>query len=116
MAVAGKNSGDPRNVEAALNYCGADGGRDRRIMTIRDARGRADLSLDREGFILAERPTAVVDFYNADEVREVYYPEVAKLLTEITGAVRAQVFEHDVRCDALAQHDKKVRTPVRSDP
>ena len=82
-------------------------------MTIRDARGRADLSLDCEGFVLAERPTAVRDFYNADEVREVYYPEVAKLLTEITGAVRAQVFEHDVRCDALAQHDKKVRTPVR---
>jgi hypothetical protein len=104
---------DRRDVEAALNYCGADGGRDRRIMMIRDARARADLSLDREGFMLAERPTAVSDFYNADEVREVYYPEVAKLLTDITGAVRAQVFEHDVRCDALAKHDKKVRTPVR---
>ena len=34
-------------------------------MTIRDARAQADLSLDREGFVLAERPTAVRDFYNA---------------------------------------------------
>jgi hypothetical protein len=114
MASARTTSGEnQQDVEAALNYCGADGGRDRRITTIRDARAITNLSLDREGFVLAERASAVRDFYNAEEVHEVYYPEVAKLLMDVTGAVRAQVFEHDVRCDALAKRDKKVRTPVR---
>jgi hypothetical protein len=99
-----------REVEAALNY---GGGNDRRLITIHDARAQADLSLDREGFVLTERPSAVRDFYDRAEVERVYYPEVAKLLMEITGARRAQVFEHDVRNDARARHDHTVRTPVR---
>jgi hypothetical protein len=106
------HSADRRDVEAVLNYSGA-GGLDRRTVPIRDARVMTDLSLDREGFVLAERATAVRDFYDAEEVRAVYYPEVAKLLTDLTGARRAQVFEHDVRCDSRARHDKSVRTPVR---
>jgi hypothetical protein len=107
---------DRRDVKAALNYISAisaDRDCDRRVVTIRDARVKANLSLDCEGFILAERPSAVRDFYDAEEVRRVYYPEVAILLTDITGARRAQVFEHDVRNDARALHDKAVRTPVR---
>jgi hypothetical protein len=103
---------DRRDVQAVLNYSGADG-LDRRTMPIRDARATMNLSLDREGFVLAERPTAMNDFYDAEEVRAVYYPEVAKLLTDLTGAHRAQVFEHDVRCEARASHDKSVRRPVR---
>ena len=89
------------------------GGKDRRVITIHDARVRADLSLDREGFTLAQRPSAVRDFYDREEVLRVYYPEVAKLLTDLTGARRAQVFEHNVRNDARARHDQAVRTPVR---
>jgi hypothetical protein len=113
----GKNSQEDystrrRDVEAVLNYSG-EAGLDRRTVSIRDARAMTDLSLDREGFVLAERPTAVRDFYDAKEVRAVYYPEVAKLLTDLTGAHRAQVFEHDVRCEARARHDKSVRAPVR---
>ncbi|HUN57005.1 MAG TPA: CmcJ/NvfI family oxidoreductase [Candidatus Binataceae bacterium] len=106
------SSGNRRDVEAFMNYS-AVAGLDRRTVPIRDARGLTDLSLDREGFVLAERPTAVRDFYDAGEVRAVYYPEVAKLLTDLTGVTRAQVFEHDVRCDTRARHDKSVRTPVR---
>jgi len=117
MNTAGENSREDYpaaqcNVEAILNYSGAFG-LDRRTMLIHDARPMTGLSLDREGFLLAERPSAVRDFYDAEEVRAVYYPEVAKLLTDLTGARRAQVFEHDVRCDARARHDKAVRMPVR---
>jgi hypothetical protein len=113
MATTGENSRvDQHDVEAVLNYSGA-GGPDRRTVPIRDARVLTDLSLDREGFLLAQRPTAVRDFYDAEEVRAVYYPEVAQLLTDLTGAPRAQVFEHDVRCDTRARHDQSVRKPVR---
>jgi len=112
MATTGENSrADRRDVEAVLNYSG--GGLDRRTVLIRDARVLPDLSLDREGFLLAERPTAVRDFYDPAEVRAVYYPEVAQLLTDLTGAQRAQVFEHDVRCESRARHDQSVRKPVR---
>jgi hypothetical protein len=113
VAAMGQRPGDDRrDVEAPLNYF-SDGGSDRRVVTIHDARVKANLSLDREGFILAERPSAVRDFYDPEEVRRVYYPEVAKLLIDMTGAWRAQVFEHDVRNDARARHDKAVRAPVR---
>jgi hypothetical protein len=112
MDTTGENSrADRRDVEAVLNYSG--GGLDRRTVPIRDARVSTDLSLDREGFLLAERATAVRDFYDPDEVRAVYYPEVAQLLIDLTGAQRAQVFEHDVRCESHARHDQSVRKPVR---
>lgn len=110
--MTGENSRAACDVQAVLNYSGIDG-LDRRTVPIRDARVLTDLSLDREGFVLAEQPTAMRDFYDADEVRAVYYPEVAQLLMDLTGAKRAQVFEHDVRCETRARHDKSVRKPVR---
>ena len=36
-----------------------------------------ELSLDRQGFAVTRQNTAVGNFYDADEVRRVYYPEVA---------------------------------------
>ena len=50
-------------------------------VAMRDGRQVArDLSLDREGFELVRHETAVTDFYDDDEVRRVYYPELEKLL------------------------------------
>src|SRR5215469_16083592 len=40
------------------------------------------LSLDKQGFILRRHDTTVVDFYDDDEVRRVYYPEVERLVRE----------------------------------
>src|SRR5271157_5827071 len=90
----GKPGYNRRDVEAALNYRDVDGGLDQRLVTIHDARALTGVALDCEGFVIADRPTAVRNFYDASEVRAVYYPEVAKLLTDLTGALRAQVFEH----------------------
>src|SRR5439155_6996265 len=42
------------------------------------------LSLDTNGFVLTEHETAVKDFYDSDEVRSVYYPEVEHLLKRAT--------------------------------
>jgi hypothetical protein len=95
--------------EVPLNY--ADGHRPHPV-PIRDARaivGR--LSLDREGFELRPHQTAVSNFYDAAEVRAIYYPEVERLLTAATGATRAVAFEHDVRC-APRRGVGDVRGPV----
>src|SRR5882757_3208448 len=43
------------------------------------------LSLDINGFVLTPHETAVKDFYDPDEVRAVYYPEVERLLKRMTG-------------------------------
>jgi hypothetical protein len=65
---------------------------------IEDARGReSDFTLDRNGFALVKAPTAVADFYNAEEIKRVYYPEVERLLRDTLGASRVFVFDHNVR-------------------
>jgi hypothetical protein len=71
---------------------------DPRQVTIEDARGRESaFSLDRNGFALAQAPTQVDDFYNPDEIKSVYYPEVERLLRDALGASRVVVFDHNVR-------------------
>jgi hypothetical protein len=65
---------------------------------IEDARGReAEFTLDCNGFALIKAPTVVRDFYSADEVKQVYYPEVERLLRDTLGASRVVVFDHNVR-------------------
>jgi len=89
---------------------------DPRTVTVRDARPVADhLSLDRQGFILTHHATWVKNFYDQQEVHEVYYPEIEKLLKEKTGAARVLVFDHQVRCLPKAQAGvDHAREPVRA--
>jgi hypothetical protein len=71
---------------------------DPRQVTIEDARGRESaFSLDRNGFALVKAPTQVHDFYNPDDIKSVYYPEVERLLRDALGASRVVVFDHNVR-------------------
>ena len=49
---------------------------------------RDQVSLDREGFVLANQPTAVTDFFDREQVRDVYMPELEQLLTRLTGAAK----------------------------
>ena len=65
---------------------------------IEDARGReSEFTLDRNGFALVRAPTAVADFYDPEEIRRVYYPEIERLLRVTLGASRVFVFDHNVR-------------------
>ena len=58
--------------------------------------------------------TAVSDFYDDDEVRTVYYPEVEHILKQATGASRVVVFYHTRRADGGGSPDSKAeRAPVR---
>lgn len=75
---------------------------------IHDARAVLDeLALDKQGFELTQHATAVKDFYDLEEVRTVYYPEVERLLTEATGAVKVVIFDHQVRNLELARRGEK---------
>jgi hypothetical protein len=69
------------------------------------------LSLDTNGFVLTEHETAVKDFYDLDEVKSVYYPEVERLLKRVTGAERVVVFDHIVRNPVLAERGEKGARP-----
>jgi hypothetical protein len=70
-------------------------------------------SLDTNGFVLTEHETAVKDFYDPDEVKSVYYPEVERLIKRVTGAERVVVFDHIVRNPVLAERGEKgARSPA----
>ncbi len=69
------------------------------------------LSLDTNGFVLTEHNTAVKDFYDADEVKSVYYPEVERLIKRVTGAERVLIFDHIVRNAVLAERGEKGARP-----
>jgi hypothetical protein len=79
------------------------------IRNAREAIGKP--SLDTQGFILRDHVSVVRDFYNDDEVRERYYPEIERLVCEETGAARAFMFDHTIR--SVAWRDRGVREPVR---
>ncbi|MDH2384362.1 CmcJ/NvfI family oxidoreductase [Bradyrhizobium sp. CER78] len=107
----------PRNLTAKLHYLKRGGEKptfyriepppgvpqwngidDEREVTIEDARGReSEFSLDRNGFSLVNAPTAVANFYDSEEIKRVYYPEVEQLLRDAVGASRVYIFDHNVR-------------------
>ncbi len=84
-------------------------------VTIRNARPiLSQLSLDRQGFELTHQDSKVTSFYDDKEVREVYYPEVERLLKETTGAAKVVIFDHVVRCAPKARRGENgVREPAR---
>jgi hypothetical protein len=66
-----------------------------RRLAIRDARPVASrISLDAQGFGVIAQPSAVGDFYDDDEIRDVYYPEAEALIKQATGADRVFIFDH----------------------
>ena len=86
-----------------------------RTVTIANARALGELSLDREGFLLVRHQSAPVNFYDAEEVRRVHYPELARMLRDVTDASKVVIFAHDVRsADKSKQDGDRVREPVSS--
>ena len=85
-------------------------------IAIADGRPVVDrLSLEAEGFELSVHDTAVSDFYDDEQVRTVYYPEVEQLLKTATGASRVVVFDHTLRIEDDAHRDARaVRGPVHT--
>ena len=76
---------------------------------------RDRLSLDEQGFIFIEHKTRVMDFFDADQLRSIYYPEVEQLIKKVSGASRVVIFDHTLRSgDEEEREAKLVREPVLS--
>src|SRR5260370_42492226 len=74
----------------------------------------SELSLDLQGFAVTRQDSAVANFYDADEVRKVYYPEVERMVREFTGAVKVHVFDHNVRSRPMAKlRENGAQEPVK---
>src|SRR6185312_14161530 len=79
---------------------------------IRDARPHmAGFDLEKNGFVVLNRPTALTDFSDPAKIRQVYYPEIEALVKELTGAFKVLIFGDIVRSDAKGTPDS--RLPAR---
>src|SRR5215468_9566703 len=124
----------PDTIEATLNYLldtgempvtyvGVPGGVDTRSsstldarrVTIRNGRPHADrFTLDRDGFRFARHDTKVTNFFDEDEIRRVYYPEMEALVKAESGASRVVIFDHTLRtADDEQRSARKIREVVR---
>jgi hypothetical protein len=88
---------------------------DPRRVTIRNARLRKEpFVLDRDGFRFVRHDTKVADFYDEDQIRKVYYPEMEALVKAESGASRVVVFDHTLRtADQEQREARKIREVVR---
>jgi hypothetical protein len=92
------------------------GVQERRAVEIRNGRPFAgEFSLDVHGFEFRAHHTAMRDFFDADELRRVHYPEVEALVRQVSGAARVVVFDHTLRSgDESEREARLVREPVLS--
>jgi hypothetical protein len=124
----------PDTIEATVQYIIDDGAK---VFTIvatpgsRDTRSGAtpdprrvvihngrphvkEFALERDGFRFIRHDTKMADFYDEDEIRRVYYPEMEALIKAESGAARVHVFDHTLRtADDETREAKKIREVVR---
>ena len=124
----------PDQIEATLNYIVDDGSKvftivaspggsdtrsggkpDAHRVTIHNGRPHAtDFVLERHGFRFVRHDTKVKEFYDEDEIRRVYYPEMEALIKAESGAKRVVVFDHTLRtADDELRESKQIREVVR---
>ena len=83
-------------------------------VTIHNARLDGERQLDRDGFRFVRHDTKVADFFDEDEIRRVYYPEMEALVKAQSGASRVVVFDHTLRtADQEQREARKIREVVR---
>jgi hypothetical protein len=125
----------PETIEAELNYfvdtgptpvtlVGPAGGSDTRTggghselrrVVLHNGRAHAErFALERDGFRFVHHETKVTDFYDEDEIRRVYYPEMEALVKAESGASRVVVFDHTLRTpDHELREKARIREVVR---
>jgi hypothetical protein len=135
MAVLADLETERQTLDVTLNYfvdtgvrpvslVAAPGESDKRVggggsephrVTLRNGRlsiGEFDIEIN--GFRFVRHATRVADFYDEDEIRRVYYPEMEDLVKAETGAKRVVVFDHTLRTDdSDLRETAKIREVVR---
>src|SRR5262249_25126313 len=125
----------PDQIEATLNYIVDDGSKvftivaspggsdtrsggnpDPHRVAIHNGRPHArDFVLERHGFRFVRHDTRVKEFYDEDEIRRVYYPEMEALIKAESGAKRVVVFDHTLRtADHEFRQPKGIREAFRT--
>src|SRR3989442_3025566 len=90
------------------------GSEERHRVEIRNARNEK-VALEKNGFQLVEHETAVRDFFDPEQLKSVYYPQVEHLVKELSGAKRVVGVEHTFRSGDEAEREAKlVREAVPS--
>src|SRR6266850_5282766 len=84
------------------------GAEERHRVEIRDGRAESALALDRNGFQLVEHRTAVKNFFDPEELKAVYYPEVEQLVRAVAGARRVVIFDHTLRSGDEAEREARL--------
>jgi hypothetical protein len=124
----------PDTIEATLNYIVDDGSKvftivagpggsdtrsggtpDPRRVKIHNGRPHTkQFDLETSGFRFVSHDTKVNDFYDEDEIKRVYYPEMVELIRAESGAKRVVVFDHTLRtADDELRESKQIREVVR---
>ncbi|KAF2709143.1 hypothetical protein K504DRAFT_381277 [Pleomassaria siparia CBS 279.74] len=72
---------------------------------------REDFNINNAGFQLVDHKSAVKDFGDEDEIKNVWYPEVKELMKKVSGASEVHIVSHMCRRHtyAEAQDDAKVK-------
>jgi hypothetical protein len=109
--------------ETQYTYTGGPGSTELRSSTVADPHqvvmhnGRPRVSefvLDRDGFRFVSHNTKVASFFEEEEIRRVYYPEMEALVKRETGAARVVVFDHTLRtADDAMREERKIREVVQ---
>ena len=87
---------------------------DEHVMTVHNGRlKQKDFSLDTHGFEFIEHLTTVKNFFDPNELAEVYYPEVEKIVQRVSGASRVVIFDHTIRSgNGTDREERHLREPV----
>jgi hypothetical protein len=123
----------PDHIEATLNYIVDDGSKvftitagpggqdvrsggtpDPRRVILHNGRPHAKtFTLEGNGFRFVRHETKVADFYDAEQIRRIYYPEMEAVIKAESGAKRVVVFDHTLRtADSGLRETKKIREVV----
>ena len=74
--------------------------------TVHDARG-SNFDITMGGFELINHISSVEDFYNDQQVVDVYYDEMSSYVKEKVGADTVQIFSHITRNEAQAESGER---------
>ena len=83
-------------------------------MTVQNGRLLAKtLSLEEQGLVFVEQKTKVTDFFDENQLKSIYYPEIEQLIKHESGASRVVIFDHALRSgDEAEREEKLIRNPV----
>ena len=87
---------------------------DWREVSVRNGRQHPNgFTLERNGFTFVGHQTAMRDFFDPQELKSVYYAEVAALIKAQSGGKRVHVFDHTLRSGNEGEREAKLlREPV----